>query len=348
MNSVASRLIAALCHPFTFDDYVELAFPLWSSGKVRARVIEVRRETHDVVTLVLRPNARWRGHRAGQHVAFTVDVRGVRRTRVFSVASREMEADGTIELTVKARPGGEVTPFLTSAVVRGVIVTLSQASGSFVLPDVMPERTLLVSGGSGITPVMSMLRTLVAAGCDDEITFVTWARSEADVIYREEHARLASQAGRGTRVVIRTGPFDVSSLGEVVPDFEAWDTWACGPAPFLDAVRAAFEARRPGAADRIRTERFSLHRKADARGDSEISFARSKKRTRGGGSLLALAERSGLAPASGCRMGICRTCTCRKISGTTRDVRTGALSTDSDVDVQLCVSEPVGSVALDL
>jgi ferredoxin-NADP reductase len=348
MNAVVSRLVAALCHPFTIDDYVALASPLWSSGEVRARVVEVRRETHDVATLVLRPNARWRGHRAGQHVALTVEVRGVRRTRFFSVASGEVAEDGNIELTVKGRPGGEVTPSLISGALGGAIVTLSQATGSFVLPDIMPERTLLLSGGSGITPVMSMLRTLARAGARDEVTFVTWARSEADVIYREELTRLAREAGPKARVFVRIGPFDAATLAEIVADFETWDTWACGPAPFLEAVGAAFEARDPAAGERLRTERFSLERGADTSGENEVTFTRSDMRARGGGSLLGLAERSGLTPATGCRMGICRTCTCRKISGTTRDLRTGALSTDSDVDVQLCVSEPVGPVALDL
>lgn len=346
MNAVVSRLVAALCHPFKIDDYVELALPVWSSTEVRARVLDVRRETHDVATLVLRPNARWRGHRAGQHVALTVDLHGVRRTRVFSIASAEEAADPTIAITVKARPGGAVTPFLVSGALRGAIVTLSQASGAFVLPDVMPERTLLLSGGSGITPVMSMLRTHVAGGATDEITFVTWARSEADVIFREELERLARGAGPNLRVVVRTGPFDAAALAEIVPDFEAFETWACGPAPFLDAVTGALAAR--NAAERLRAEHFSLGTATDAAGESEVTFARSNKRARGRGALLTLAERSGLTPASGCRMGICRTCTCRKVSGTTRDIRTGALSTDANVDVQLCVSEPIGPVTLDV
>ncbi len=346
MNAVATRLLAALAYPRAIDDWVELALPLHSTREVRAKVVAVRPETHDTATLVLRPNARWRGHRAGQHVALTVEVRGVLRTRCFSVASAEDGADGTIEVTVKARPGGAVTPLLVSGSLRGAIVTLSQAWGDFVLPSVMPERTLLVSGGSGITPVMSMLRTLVAGGHSDEIFFVHYARSEADVVFREELEQIQREAGPAVKVLVRTGPFDAATFADLVPDFDRREAWVCGPAPFMEAVTLAFAAR--GAADRVRIERFSLGATSDVTAGGEVTFVRTGKRAGGSGPLLVMAERAGLTPPSGCRMGICRTCTCRKVSGTTRDLRTGALSTDAGVDIQLCVSAPVGAVEIDL
>ena len=81
--------------------------------------------------------------------------------------------------------------------------------------------------------------------------------------------------------------------------------------------------------------------------ENEVTFVTSKRRTKGQGPLLTLAESAGLTPLSGCRMGICHTCVCRKVSGVTRDLRTGELSTDTDVDIQLCVSEPVGPVEID-
>ncbi len=346
MIAFASRLLAALTYPRAIDDFVEIANPLHSSREVRARVVAVRPETHDTATLVLQPNGRWRGHRAGQHVALTVEVAGVRRTRCFSVASRESSSDGAIEITVKARPGGAVTPLLVSGALTGTIVTLSQAAGDFVLPELMPERTLLLSGGSGITPLMSMLRTLSAAGHDDAITFVHYARSSEDVIFREELSRFAGAARNPLRVEVRTGDFVAETFAELVPDFEDHDAWVCGPPPFIAAVTAAFAAR--DAAARVRVERFSLEPAADVPTDAEVRFARSGRRARGAGSLLAIAEASGLNPPSGCRLGICRTCTCRKLSGTTRDLRTGALSSDADVDIQLCVSAPVSGVAIDL
>jgi stearoyl-CoA 9-desaturase NADPH oxidoreductase len=351
MNSVASRLLAALVHPRSVDDFLELVQPLYSSWEARARVVDVRPETHDVATLVLQPNGQWRGHRAGQHVGLTVEIRGVRRTRYFSVASGE-GTDGPIELTVKARSGGAVTPYLVSGALRGAVVTLSAPAGSFVLPDVLPERTLLVSGGSGITPVMSMLRTLVASRAQRPVTFVHYARSASDVIFADELASLSAnvcaprrRASRGPDVHVLTGPLEPEAFARLVPDFETYETWACGPAAFLSALQQAFAVR--GAAERVRVERFSLDAPSGDE-EAEVSFVRSRATVTGSGPLLALAERAGLAPPSGCRMGICRTCSCRKVHGTTRDVRTGEVSSEEAVDIQLCVHEAVGRVALDL
>lgn len=345
MNAVFSQLLAAFVYPRTLDDYIELAFPLHSSRHLRARVLSVRRETEDVATLVLKPNALWHGHRAGQYVALTVEIDGARRTRCFSIASAEGAEH--LAITVKARPGGLVTPALVSGDLRGAIVELSQATGDFVLPSPMPPRTLFVSGGSGITPVMSMLRTLTRRGYAGELTFVHYARSEADVIFRDELAMLARTAPPNLRVHIFTGPFDAGGFAERVPSFEHCDTWACGPEPFLEAVGRAFAD--VGAQRRVRVERYSLFPSpASGRTEAEVTFVKTKKRVLAAGPLLATAENAGLTPPSGCRMGICRTCLCRKVAGVTRDVRTGELSTDAGVDIQLCVSEPIGPVTLDL
>ena len=326
MQSISGRLLAALAHPRSPHDFLELVKPLHSAHEVRARVESVVCETHDVATLLLRTNARWRGHRAGQHVLLTAEIGGVRRTRCFSVASAE--GDDVVALTVKAKPGGRVTPAIVSGALAGKIVSLSQASGEFTLPNPVPQRILLLSGGSGITPVMSMLRTLRARRWDGEISFVHYARSNDDVIYAAELQRL--------RAEVRIGHFRAAHLQE-----RDVDTWACGPPPFLDAVRAVISP------ERLRVERYTLGATTGS-SEGEITFARSGKTAKGRGPLLAIAERAGLSPESGCRMGICKTCVCRKVSGVTRDLRTGAISAEADVDVQLCVNEPVGPVEIDL
>lgn len=349
MNAIASRLLAALAWPRSVDDYVELVDPLHSSREVRARIVEIVPETHDTATLYLRPGGRLGAHRAGQYLALTVEIDGVRRTRTFSISSGERREKGMIALTVKARPGGVVTPRLVSRELRGAVVTVSQPMGEFVLPDRTPRRLLLVSGGSGITPVMSMLRTLIDRGHVGEVVFLHWARSEQDIIFRATLERMAREAPESLRIRVHTALFEPQQLAAEVPDFEGWDTWACGPQPFLDAVTGAFEAR--GARDKVRVEKFTLgtgKASSDDVAANEVSFVRSQKRAKGGGPILQMAEGAGLNPVSGCRIGICHTCKCRKVSGTTRDVRTGELSTDENVDVQLCVSEPVGPVEIDL
>jgi stearoyl-CoA 9-desaturase NADPH oxidoreductase len=329
MTTVATRLAGALVWPRTLDDLLELVAPLHSSSEIRARVVDVVRETHDVSTLVLEPNSRWRGHRAGQHVMLTAEIAGVRRTRCFSISSREGETP--IRLTIKAQPRGRVTPALVSGALRGGIVTLSEPSGDFVLPDPLPERILFLSGGSGVTPVMSMARTLLARGHRGKVVFAHWARSADDIVF--DHGQTFF------------GPFRAGDLIDLVPDFHLWDTFLCGPDGMMRVVKAAFAAR--GAEHRVRTEQFSLARTETGAG-GEVRFVRSQRVAKGKGPILPMAEAAGVEPKSGCRMGICKSCVCRKVSGTTRDVRTNELSSEANVDIQICINEALGAVEIDL
>lgn len=356
--SWGARLASALVYPRTVDDFVGLVSPLHSRRAHFAEVVLVRRETYDTVTLVLRPGAHFPRHRAGQHVALTLELDGVRRTRIFSIASAEPRAEErhrTIELTIRARPGGLVTPRLTGREARplreGDLVELGAPQGDFVLGTPVPDRLLLVSGGSGITPVMAMLRTLVARRHRGEVVFVTWAKSPRDTLFRAELEAIAKAAPLtcpGLRIAVVHGPMSEGDLAARVPDLASWEVFACGPSGMLDVVRA--DLRKHGDLTKLHTEQFSAPTRPPApEGEGgEVTFARSGKTAEGRGPILPMAEGAGLRPKHGCRIGICHTCVCRKVSGTTRDTATGALSTDGDVDIRICTSEPVGPVVVDL
>src|SRR6201995_418292 len=150
------RLLEALATPHGVDRYLELVSPMLTVRELRAEVTEVRRPTADTVTLTLRPTRQWRGFRAGQFVQLTIDIDGVRRTRCYSPSCSQYRADGRIELTVKAHPDGLVSNHLVATARPGLVVGLSQADGTFCLPDERPDRIVLISGGSGITPVLAM------------------------------------------------------------------------------------------------------------------------------------------------------------------------------------------------
>ncbi len=363
--SWGARLASALVYPRTLDDFVGLVAPLRSRRAHHAEVVFVRRETYDTVTLVLRPGPHYPPHRAGQHTALTLEIDGVRRTRIFSIASAEpreragrRSREGNIELTIRARPSGLVTPRLTErdprALREGDVVELGPPAGDFVLGTPVPDRLLLVSGGSGITPVMAMLRTLVERRHRGEVVFLTWAKSPRDVLFRDELDAIAEAAPRtcpGLRVAIAHGPMTEGDLSAQVPDLPSWEVFACGPPGMLEVVRAELAAR--GALTKLHTEVFSAPTPPPVEGQGAgaggpVTFARSGKTAEGGGPILPLAEGAGLRPKHGCRIGICHTCVCRKLSGTTRDTTTGALSTDEDVDIRICTSEPVGPVVVDL
>ncbi len=336
-----SPLVDLLTGPHGVDRYTELVDPTWTTD-ARAKVVDVRRTTPRSVTLLLAPNAAVAGHRAGQHLNLTVEIDGRRHTRCYSPASAE--GASLIELTIGCHDGGLVSTHLYRHARPGMVVGLSEPAGDFVLPDRRPRRILFVSGGSGITPVMSMLRTLQAEGYDGEIAFVHYARTPAEGCYREELAATGVRVLHGyTRSPggELTGRFGQEHLQTAMADPDA--VYVCGPPALVEAVR---EHCTDVSSESFVPMPFVL---PDAPSGGRISFSDSGiDATDDGRPLLDQAEAAGLTPTSGCRMGICHTCTRRKHRGAVRNVTTGAVSTADEEDVQICVSVPVGDVAIAL
>jgi ferredoxin-NADP reductase len=336
----ASPLARAATWPHGVDGFAGLVDPAWSTDGVRARITGIRRQTADTVTLALRPNGNWTGHRAGQHVLLTVEVDGVRRTRCFSVASAP--GDPVIELTCKVGPSSVVARHLRERAAVGDVVELSPAQGEFVLdPSTTDRPLLLVSAGSGITPVLSMLRALDRAGDARPVTFVHYARSGHDVLHPADVAQLVARhpAWRAITVTEHDGTGDLE--GRFHPDHldaagiapgEA-DAYVCGPAPFMDAVADAWQAA-GGAPDRFHTESFGAPAPISTGPvGCRLRFTRSGiDLVSDGRPILEQAEAAGLHPRHGCRRGICHTCVV-PVDGT---------------PVRICITVPDGDVELDL
>jgi ferredoxin-NADP reductase len=343
-----TALLDLLTGPHGVDRYTELVDPTWTRRQARARVVGVRRTTPRSVTLTLAPNRAFTGFKAGQHINVSVEIDGRRRTRPYSPANAE--GDPHIELTIGRHDGGLVSNHLFEHARPGMIVGLDSVGGEFTLPAEAAGRILFVSGGSGITPVMSMLRTLRARRHSGEVVFVHYARSEDEACYRDELAEIARSMPNVTVLhgYTRTtagsdvqGRFGTGHLPATMVNPDA--VYACGPPVLVDAVREMF----PDAeSESFVPPVFDLN--AESTG-GRVTFAGSAVEvTDDGRPLLNQAEDAGLTPESGCRMGICFSCTRRKTSGVVRNVITGAVSSTEDQDVQICVSAPVGDVAIDL
>lgn len=361
---LGSSLARALATPHGVDRYVELVKPTFSLRDVRAEVVRVERRSPTSVTLALRPNDCWRGFRAGQHVLLSTEIGGVRHTRPYSPANSEHDPRGLIELTAHARPDGAVSPHLRTRLIPGDVVGLSQAQGEFALPTRRPRELLLISGGSGITPLMAMLRTLCDERHDGPIAFLHYARGERHVAYADALEQLAERHRnvRMLRSFTRIGDlgggeldghFCRDHLDATGLDVEEAEAFVCGPAALVDAVRSQWGRMRLER-ERLHVERFAPPPLAPIPDDAEaasgaLRFARSGvEAVNRGGTLLDQAEAAGLTPQSGCRMGICHTCSCRKLSGAVRDVRSGEISTAPDEQIQICVNVPLGDVTLDI
>lgn len=351
-----ASIAEALLTPHGMDRYLELLDPMLVRKEIRGVVTDVRHQTPDTVTLTLRPSRAWRGFSAGQYVRVSVDIDGVRRTRCYSPACSQRRPDGLLELTIKADPQGLVSRHLHDNAERGMVLGLSQPDGGFTLPEARPEKILLISGGSGITPVLSMLRTLVDERHPGEITFLHYANTDQDVLYRRELAALAAEHPR-TRIVIAYthakrgadlhGFFSARHLRSAAPWYADAQTYLCGPPPLMDAVRETFTAEE--LSEHLHTEEFTPPAlKLDTENAvGQVRFAHSGAETENSGKpLLEQAEDAGLRPEHGCRMGICFSCTKVKTTGCVRNALSGEVSDEENEEIQLCISVPVGDVEI--
>jgi ferredoxin-NADP reductase len=248
---------------------------------------------------------------------------------------------------------GKVSPFLCGRVKPGTIVRLGGVEGTFVLPDPLPRRLLFVSAGSGVTPIMSMLRSIVAAGRLQDVVHVHCARSAAGVIFGEELRELdARHPGYRLheRITAEQGRVGADQLESLCADWREREAFVCGPTGVMRAMGELWA--REGERERLHVEHFQPHEYEDAEAGAggTISFCASDVLADADGreSILAAGERAGASLPYGCRMGICHSCVGRLRSGRVRDLRTGRVHGQPGEMLQTCVNAPEGAVELDL
>lgn len=342
------RFAERVTTPLVPADYLDVIDPLRSGATLRGRIIAIEPETPDAATVVIRTGRGWRTHTPGQYVRIGIDVDGVRHWRAYSLTSEVGRRDGCITVAVKAIPGGVVSNHIVRRATAGTVVQLDQAAGDFTLGDHAAAGILFLTAGSGITPVMGMLRNMTARHSD--VVVVHSAPTSGDVIFGAE-LRMMASAGRIRLVERHTdtdGMLDVDALGDLVGDFAERQTWACGPAGMLDALEQRWGAE--GIADRLHTERFRPTVVETGEGGT-VTFARSGTTVDAAGSqtLLDAGENAGVLMPSGCRMGICFGCVAPLRRGAVRDLRTGDVTTAADgVVIQTCVSAAAGACDIDL
>ena len=337
--------------------------PTLSLRTVRAEVVAIVEETADTRSFWLRPNARFGSFKPGSfvNVRLRIDGRMLERSYSLSAAPRR---DGLICLTVKRVPGGLCSSYLADRVHVGQVLELSAPQGRFLLPDVVPDRVLMLSAGSGITPVMAMLRELVARRSKAQVVFMHFARTPEDVIFRAELMEIAREHPNVKLVLCveeagasadawqgAVGRFREPLLVQHAPEFRELDTFLCGPSGFMQAVMSCFEQADADLSKR-RYARFNVELDAGRFLDHAqvIRFLRSgaesvSNRPR---TILEEAERAGLRVESGCRAGNCGTCRCRKKSGVVVDVTTGIESSSAAEFIYPCVSVARGTVEVEL
>jgi stearoyl-CoA 9-desaturase NADPH oxidoreductase len=345
------KIAARITTPLLPDDYLHLANPLWSARELRGRVVDVQRETEDSATLVIKPGWGFSfDYQPGQYIGIGLLVNGRWRWRSYSLTSSPAATSDTVAITVKAMPEGFLSTHLVAGVEPGTIVRLAAPQGNFVLPNPAPPSILFLTAGSGITPVMSMLRTLARRNQIADITHLHSAPTEADVMFGADLAALAANQP-GYRLRLREtrteGRLDLARLSQEVPDWRERQTWACGPEGMLNQAEKVWSSA--GIRDRLHLERFAVAKAAPAGAGGKVTFARSARSVAADAatSLMDAGEAAGVQMPFGCRMGICQSCVVSLVQGHVRDLRTGQ-EHDPGTRVQTCISSASGDCVLDI
>jgi ferredoxin-NADP reductase len=233
----------------------------------------------------------------------------------------------------------------------GEIVRLGPPEGEFTLPAYVPTRRMLfITAGSGITPVMAMLRELESTGGMHDVVHIHSERTPDGVIFGEALRGLAARHSGVTLHERHTGSelrFSPSELDALCPDWRRRDAFACGPREMLDAIEDHYATA--GALDRLNLERFEIALIGPDPGDGgSVTLNGKTFDSPAGTPMLVSGEDAGLALNSGCRMGICHRCVCTLKEGQVRDLRTGELISEPGDDVQICVSAAAGDVLLEV
>lgn len=345
------------------------------------RVVPV---THDMVTLVLEPTRPGGvAFLPGQYLTLAADVDGVPVERCYTISSPPTRPH-LLTITVKRVPGGGLSPYLHDRLRPGDRLTVRGPLGEFGVATWPAPSYLLLSGGSGITPTLSTLRTVADLAEPVDVVVVHHARTPADLVCRAEVEALAAAHG-SVRVVWvceddaapasglpswagPRGRVDATQLAALVPDLTDREVLTCGPPGYMAAVRAAL-AEIGADPDRCHEESFVLgstgaptvgldegpstpgRPTTAATGGATIRFARSGLDVRcpPGVSVLEAAAAAGLTLPSSCTEGLCGTCTSTLVSGSVDMQHQGGIR-PRQVAQNLflpCCSTPVGDIVVD-
>lgn len=342
-------LINRLTYPVGIDEYLQLFNPL--AGQEPLGIIEkIRPNGTRAVTMSIRCATSWHGHLAGQHVLVGVDINGVRHQRCYSITSAPGIDTRRIEITVGDHPGGTVSSYLNHDVKIGELVHLSEPQGELATTPIEGPN-LAITGGTGITPIVSIVRSLANRGHQDRFTIVHFVPERSQMLFAEELDVLSDQRPWLNIVVVETAQdhthLTSELLDQLAPTWRTTPAYVCGPQPLIDAATELWAD--PATTSELRSESFSPFTISSEphQVTRSIYFERAGVTAEANATILDAAESAGLTPPTGCRSGICHTCTATLTNGCATNQRTGQRHTPGS-SVQICVTTPDGDCAIDL
>ena len=362
-----------------------MTIPQWSTKKTPVICVNVIQETHNVKTFQFRANSpQLFTFKAGQFIGIQLEINGERHNRSYTIASSPSRPH-LLELTIKKEQGGAVSPWLHENILVGSELEVRGPAGRFNNLDIESDKVLLISAGSGITPMMSMARFWSDVEPSKDVRFLNWVRSVEDIIFRRELSLLdfktpafeldviCTQPGLSENWLGRRGRINTTVLKDMVDDINDREIFCCGPEGFMEQVKICLEAL-DFDISHYHDESFDPGGKkkaklAEVKGGSaqnspqtnpnepirniyQVKLIKSGQQfeIRSDEILLDKLEAQGVLIDTGCRAGNCGACRVHKISGRTETQNeTGLLREDRQRgDILTCTTHVKSDIELEL
>ncbi|WP_126977657.1 hybrid-cluster NAD(P)-dependent oxidoreductase [Frigidibacter oleivorans] len=330
-------------------------------------------EAPDVASFCFRaPSGAYFDHVPGQFLTLELPVPGGTVHRTYTISSSPSRPL-SLTITVKAQEGSVGTRWMLDRLKPGMRIKAFGPGGDFTLPDEKPRRYLMISAGSGITPMMAMTTWIWDSGHQPDICFIHAARRPQDLIFRQRLEHMASRTpGLKLHWVVKDdddyrtwtgyrGRFNALMLGLMAPDYLEREVFCCGPESFMTSVREMLASL---GYDMANYHQESFHAPVEEATDvpedvvpsddrmAEVEFSSSgvTATCRETDTILTVARASGLNIPSGCTFGVCGTCKVMKAEGEVVMVHSGGIS-EEDVEegyILACCSRPIGRVVVEV
>lgn len=327
---------------------IQLVKPAWREGYFRAQLISIRNLNHDALEVILKPEKRWPKHIAGQHIALTIELNGKLTTRVFTLAcgASTHKASRHIRLITKVKNQGALTPFLNSCS-PNEWVNISAPKGSFTLPAI-DKPVLMIAGGSGITPFIAMLEDAFENGSinNTSIHLLYFAKPNEHLLHEELTAFKIRSKNFTFQLLTRKRDGEVDAHLSHYADAH----WlVCGPNDLYaqvvnvaNVVNVSLESEHFSALPIVNPKGLGEEKTYSLLHNGQTLSVNNQQ------TLLSQLQQARHPVTYGCGMGICHQCQCVKKRGVVRDIRTGDLSDSAEQLIQLCVSQAVTDLEIQL
>lgn len=336
------------------DFWLQKIKPRWSLQLPLVEVVAREQASANSVILWLKPNRHVADFCAGQHLTVYVEVNGRRVARSYS-PSRLQGRAGLLAITVKQVDGGVASTWLCQQAKIGDVLEVGAPFGDMTLQHAAARPLLLLAAGSGITPMISLVReALASAAPQQKIQLMYWVKTAAEACFVAELQQLADQHAHFSVQVLYTqgqhaqGRLSAAQIAAAVGDLSAYQVYACGGADFVQQAEQVCKATSAG----FFAEAFSLPTLASNSSGQTITVTLSKQQRQvqilAGQAILPALEAQGIQPNFGCRMGICNKCACAKSSGSTRHLLAGQVENEPSSALRICVNAAQNDITLDL